>query len=78
MAGRARIWTATGALIAASALGLVMAPVDAHAAANQEAVVEATRQPPTESNGTSGEALGLGAVVVFFAVATIRRLRRAA
>ena len=35
-------------------------------------------QAPTESNGTGGEAIGLGAVVVFFAVATIRRLRRTA
>jgi hypothetical protein len=35
-------------------------------------------QTPTESNGTGGEAIGLGAVVVFFAVATIRRLRRTA
>ena len=78
MARRARLWTATGALIVASAVGSVMAPVDAHAAAGQEAAVEATSQPPTESNGTNGEALGLGAVVVFFAVATIRRLRRAA
>jgi hypothetical protein len=33
-------------------------------------------QAPTESNGTGGEAIGLAAVVVFFAVATIRRLRR--
>jgi hypothetical protein len=78
MARRARLWTAAGAFIAASAVGLAVAPVDAHAAAGQEAVAEATSQPPTEANGTSGEALGLGAVVVFFAVATIRRLRRAA
>ena len=35
-------------------------------------------QAPTESNGSGGEAIGLGAVVVFFAVATIRRLRRTA
>jgi len=35
-------------------------------------------QAPTESNGTGGEAIGLGAVAVFFAVATIRRLRRTA
>ena len=35
-------------------------------------------QTPTESNGTGGEAIGLGAVAVFFAVATIRRLRRTA
>ncbi len=35
-------------------------------------------QTPTESNGTGGEAIGLGAVAVFFVVATIRRLRRTA
>jgi hypothetical protein len=35
-------------------------------------------QTPTESNGSGGAAIGLGAVVVFFAVATIRRLRRTA
>jgi len=35
-------------------------------------------QAPTKSNGTGGEAIGLGAVVVVFAVATIRRLRRTA
>jgi hypothetical protein len=33
---------------------------------------------PTASNGTGGEAIGLGAVAVVFAVATIRRLRRTA
>jgi hypothetical protein len=78
MVRRAKMWTAAGAFIAASAFGALVAPVSAHAAAEQEAVVEATSEPPTEANGTSGEALGLGAVVVFFAVATIRRLRRAA
>ena len=35
-------------------------------------------QTPTKSNGTGGEAIGLGAVAVFFVVATIRRLRRTA
>lgn len=35
-------------------------------------------QTPTESNGSRGAAIGLGAVAVFFAVATIRRLRRTA
>ncbi len=34
-------------------------------------------QVPTESNGTPKEAAGLAAVAIFFAVATLRRLRRA-
>ena len=34
-------------------------------------------QPPTESNGSGREVAGLGAVAVFFAIATILRLRRA-
>jgi hypothetical protein len=71
------MWTAAGAIIVTSALG-ALAPASADASAAQEAVAEATSEPPTEANGTGGEALGLGAVVVFFAVATIRRLRRAA
>jgi hypothetical protein len=70
------MWTAAGAVIVASALGAVVAPATGHAAGLQS--IEATSEPPTEANGTGGEALGLGAVVVFFAVATIRRLRRAA
>jgi hypothetical protein len=72
------MWTAAGAIITASALGGLVAPANAHASGSQEAVAGATSDPPTEANGTGGEALGLGAVVVFFAVATIRRLRRAA
>ena len=71
------MWTATGAIIAASSLGALVAPTSAHASRTQ-AVSEAASGPPTEANGTGGEALGLGAVVVVFAVATIRRLRRAA
>jgi hypothetical protein len=35
-------------------------------------------EAPTESSGTAGTVIGLAAVVVFFAVATIRRLRRTA
>ena len=77
MARRVRIWTAAGAIAVASALGVIAAPANAHASA-QAVGTEATSEPPTEANGTGGEALGLGAVVIFFAVATIRRLRRAA
>jgi hypothetical protein len=71
------MWTAAGAIIAASALGTLVAPPNAHGS-GPHAVAQAAGDPPTEANGTGGEALGLGAVVVFFAVATIRRLRRAA
>jgi hypothetical protein len=78
MARRAKMWTAAGAIIAASALGALVAPASAHASEAQATATEAASEPPTEANGTGSEALGLGAVVVFFAVATIRRLRRAA
>jgi hypothetical protein len=72
------MWTAAGAITAASALGAMAAPATAHAAGTEQAVAEAAGDPPTEANGTGAEVLGLGAVVVVFAVATIRRLRRAA
>ena len=37
-----------------------------------------TQSTPTASNGTGREAIGLIAVAIFFAVATVWRLRRAA
>ena len=65
-----------GAILVAGAIGATPAGAQVAAA---PAIEDASRsQPPTESNGTSGEALGLAGVAVFFAVATIRRLRRAA
>lgn len=66
-----------GSILVAGAIGAT--PAGAQVAAAAPAIENASRsQPPTESNGTSGEALGLAGVAVFFAVATIRRLRRAA
>jgi len=54
-------------------------PAGPHVVEIREAGAGAATTPaPTESNGTRGEAIGLAAVVVFFAVATIRRLRRTA